>query len=129
MLGKFMNRDSHRFMYQPKERLRKNISCVDSHLIMGSLRGVRQQPDNFMHVKKFANLDAGHSNEQDASFDASEYDSDFLDEDSKMDMSDLGQRRKWRSSVVDAKADVGIDSIVMSEPLDQILEETPNNII
>jgi hypothetical protein len=112
-----MNGDG-RFNYPQKERLRKNISCVDSHLIMGTLRGGRQQPDDFMHVKKFANLDAGHSNEMDASFDNSEYDSDFLDEDSKMEMSDMGQIRKWRSSVVDAKADVGIDSIVLSEPLD-----------
>jgi hypothetical protein len=40
------------------------------------------------------------------------------------------ERRKWRSAVVKPQQDDAvIDSIVLSEPLDQILEETPNLII
>ena len=50
-----------------------------------------------------------------------------------MDISEhdgLHRNRKWRSTVVDQqKQDADIDSIVLSDPLDQILEETPNNII
>lgn len=50
-----------------------------------------------------------------------------------MDISEhehLQRTRKWRSTVIDKQQqDADIDSIVLSDPLDQILEETPNNII
>ena len=85
---------------------------MESNNIMSSMRNVRHLPDDFMHVKKFTNLDSLHhekneglSNEIEESF-SSEYDSDFLnmEKGSQMDISDQKQKfqklKKWRSIVV-----------------------------
>jgi hypothetical protein len=58
------------------------------------------QPDDFMHVKKFTNLDTiKHNSNENIS---------FHEENSKED--DMSE------------------SILLSEPIDQMLEETPNSI-
>lgn len=61
---------------------------MESNHIMSTFRNVRHLPDDFMHVKKFTNLDTLHhekneglSNEMEESLD-SEYDSNFLEMDS-----------------------------------------------
>lgn len=85
-------------------------------------------------MKKFTNLDTLHheaiSDQGDHSLDDSFVDEDFSDgENSQMDISD---KRKRRSAVADSikrKKEADIDSLVPQEPLDQMLEETPNHII
>mgnify|MGYP006894500613 CR=1 FL=1 len=60
---------------------------MESNNIMSSMRNVRHLPDDFMHVKKFTNLDSIHhekneglSNDMSVNL-SSEYDSDFLNMD------------------------------------------------
>ena len=69
---------------------------MDNNNIMSNMRNVRHLPDDFMHVKKFTNLDTLHhekneglSNEMEDSL-GSEYDSDFLNMEngSQMDISE-----------------------------------------
>jgi hypothetical protein len=85
---------------------------MESNNIMSSMRNARHLPDDFMHVKKFSNLDTLHhekneglSNEMEESL-SSEYDSDFLhmEKGSEMDISEQHQKfqnkKKWRSNVV-----------------------------
>jgi hypothetical protein len=85
---------------------------MESNNIMSSMRNVMHLPDDFMHVKKFTNLDSLHhekneglSNEMEESM-SSEYDSDFLnmEKGSEMDISEQHQKfqkkKKRRSCIV-----------------------------
>lgn len=112
-------KDNFNNIPRKQDRIRKNTSCVEpphhmDHNVMSSMRNVMHLPDDFMHVKKFTNLDSLHhekneglSNEMDESALSSEYDSDFLNENmngSQMDISEQHQKfqnkKKRRSNVV-----------------------------
>jgi hypothetical protein len=115
LLPKFLKSESPFFnnnmvvRMKEQDRLRKNTS--HHHIGMLNMRNVKHLPDDFMHVKKFTNLDTVPHDNQALSKESvgSEYDSDFLElQDSQMDISDAGQKfqkhnKKWRSTIVDPK--------------------------
>lgn len=67
----------------------------------GSMLNVRHQPDDFMHVKRFTNLDTVHHENNDA-LSGHSIDDDLDLSNSQMDISDhdnLHRNRKYRSNV------------------------------
>mmetsp|Transcript_20075 Transcript_20075/g.30850 ORF Transcript_20075/g.30850 Transcript_20075/m.30850 type:complete len:134 (+) Transcript_20075:772-1173(+) len=81
-------------------------------------------PDDFVHVKRFSNLDTRHQCSASAA-----------QSEDEADMSDESRPASPSLSVRSRKEDEGsrgvneLDSIIYEESMDRMLEETPNEII
>ena len=81
------------------------------------MKHINHLPDDFIHVKKFTNLDSMHQSEHSNGSKSSSCDSNKA--------FNNHYKRKARND----KGANDIDSIIISESIDQMMEETPNNII